>query len=278
MMLRQTLELLREYGVRLSRRAGQEHVIDPGVLQRMVAHARLSRRDVVLEIGAGIGNLTRLLAGRAGRVIAIERDPRLVEILRDQVGGSGNVEVIHADALEVELPHFNKVVSNLPYLISSEITFRLLENPFELAVLTYQKEFAQRLVAKPGSKEYSRLTVMSGYRASIELLEEIPPSAFFPRPKVASMMVKLAPRPRPFEVADERLFSNVVKALFQHRRKRVRNALYHSFGEVFPSTGMSKAEIRAFVDRKLPKGLAEARVMGLEPKRFGEIADLLSAP
>jgi len=277
-MLGQILQLLREYGVRLSRRAGQEHVIDPRVLQRMVAHAQLSRSDVVLEIGAGIGNLTRLLAERAGRVIAIERDPRLVEILREQVKGSRNVEVIRGDALKVEFPPFNKVVANLPYLISSEITFRLLENPFELAVLTYQKEFAQRLVAKPGSKEYSRLTVMAGYRASIELLEEIPPSAFFPRPKVASMVVRLTPKAKPFEVVDERMFSNVVKALFQHRRKRVRNALYHSFSEVFPDARMSKAEMRALVDRKLPKGLAEARVINLEPRRFGEIADLLSAP
>jgi len=278
MMLGQTLQLLRKYGVRLSKRAGQEHVIDSRVLQRMVAHAQLSRRDVVLEIGAGIGNLTRLLAERAGRVIAIESDPRLVEILRDRVEGSGNVEVIRGDALRVEFPSFNKVVANLPYLISSEITFRLLEHPFELAVLTYQKEFAQRLAAKPGSKEYGRLTVMAGYRASIELLEEIPPSAFFPRPKVASAVVRLTPRAKPFEVVDERMFSNVVKALFQHRRKRVRNALYHSFGEIFPGARMSKAEMRAFVDRKLPKGLAEARVMSLEPRRFGEIADLLSAP
>ena len=276
MMRGQILELLHRYGVRLSRRAGQEHVIDPRVLERMVAYAELSRSDVVLEIGAGIGNLTRLLAERAGRVVAIERDPRLIEILQEQVKGSKNIEVIHGDALEVEFPPFNKVVANLPYPISSEITFKLLEHPFELAVLMYQKEFAERLVAKPGSREYSRLTVMAGYRATIELLEEVPPSAFFPRPKVASAVVRLTPRAKPFEVVDEQLFSNVVRALFQHRRKRVRNALYHSFNTVFPGAGMSKAEIRVFVDRKLPKRLVEARVMSLEPKHFGEIADLIA--
>ena len=274
-MMAQTLELLRRYGVRLSRRAGQEHVIDLSVLQRMVTYAKLSRRDVVLEIGAGIGNLTRLLAEKSGKVVAIERDPRLAEILRGQVKGSENVEVICGDALEVEFPPFNKVVANLPYFISSEITFKLLEHPFELAVLMYQKEFAERLVAGPGSKEYGRLTVTVGYRAAPEILEEVPPSAFTPTPKVASAVVRLTPRPKPFEVVNERLFFNVVRALFQHRRKRVRNALYHSFNEVFPEIE-TKAEIRTFIDRKLPKRLAEARVMNLEPKEFGEIADLIA--
>lgn len=274
-MLSQTLSLLRRYGVRPSKRAGQHHVIDSGLLQRMVDYAELSPRDVVLEIGAGIGNLTRLLAVRAGKVVAIERDRRLIKILKEQLRGCGNVEFLHGDALRLELPKFDKVVANLPYGISSDITFKLLERRFELAVLMYQLEFAERLVAKPGSDDYGRLTVNVYYRANVEMLEKAPPEAFVPQPKVTSAVVRLCPRGPAFEVMDERMFFNVVRALFQHRRQRVRNALYHSFGEVFPNLKMSKVERRAVIDRAIPKELAEAIVMDLPSEKFGEMANNL---
>lgn len=277
-MMDQTLALLRKHRIRLSKRAGQHQVIDPNVLERMVDYAKLSRDDVVLEIGAGVGNLTLLLAARAGRVIAVERDRRLIKVLGEQLGGYSNVELLCGDALQIELPKFNKVVANLPYGISSDITFRLLERKFELAVLMYQREFAKRLVAKPGSDDYSRLTVNAYYRASVELLGEVPPEAFFPQPKITSAIVRLKPRESPFEVSDEGMFFNVVRALFQHRRQRVRNALYRSFGEVFPGVKVSKAERRAAIDQKLPKALAETHVMDLAPEKFGVIANLLTSP
>ena len=266
------------YGIRPSKRAGQHHVVDPTVLERMVDHAHLSREDVVLEIGAGIGNLTRLLAQRAGKVISIERDRRLIKILHEQLRGFSNVQIVHGDALCIELPKFNKVVANLPYGISSDITFRLLEHKFEFAVLMYQQEFAERLVAKPGSDDYSRLTVNTYYRARVEMLDEVPPEAFVPRPKVTSAIVRLMPREPPFKVVDEKVFFNVVRALFQHRRQRVRNALYRSFEEIFPRRHLPKSERRAFIDKKLPKEIAEARVMDLEPEKFGMIADCLASP
>ena len=248
-------------------------MVDSGLLQRMVDYAELSPRDVVLDVGAGIGNLTRLLAARAGKVIAIERDRRLIKILKEQLRGCANVEFLHGDALRLELPKFNKVVANLPYGISSDITFRLLERGFELAVLMYQLEFAKRLVAEPGSDDYGRLTVNVYYRANVELLEKAPPEAFVPQPKVTSAVVRLRPHNPPFEVMDERMFFSVVRALFQHRRQRVRNALYHSFGEVFPNLKMSKVERRAVIDRAIPKELAEAIVMDLPPEKYGEIAN-----
>ena len=276
-MLDQTLLLLRKHGIRLSKRAGQYQVIDPIVLERMVGHAELSRDDTVLEIGAGAGNLTCLLAGRAGKVIAVERDRRLVKILRERLKDFPNVELLCGDALLVEFPEFNKVVANLPYGISSDITFRLLERDFASAVLMYQREFAERLVAKPGSDDYSRLTVNVYYRAEVELLGEVPPTAFVPQPKVTSSIVRLRPREPPFEVLDEDMFFRVVRALFQHRRQRVRNALHHSFGEIFPGKPTSKAERRVMIDRSLPKRLAESHVMDLPPEKFGEIADCLVA-
>ena len=272
-MLSQTLSLLRRYGVRPSKRAGQHHVVDSGLLQRMVGYAKLSPHDVVLEIGAGVGNLTRLLAARAGKVVAIERDRRLIKILKEQSRGSASVKFLHGDALRLELPKFDKVVANLPYGISSDITFKLLERGFELAVLMYQLEFAKRLVAKPGSSDYGRLTVNVYYRANVELLEEVPPEAFVPQPEVTSAVVRLRPREPPFEVGNEGMFFNVVRALFQHRRQRVRNALYHSFGEVFQNLKMSKVVRRAVIDRAIPKELAEAIVMDLPPEKFGEIAN-----
>jgi 16S rRNA (adenine1518-N6/adenine1519-N6)-dimethyltransferase len=277
-MLSETLALLREHGIRLSKRTGQQQVVDAGVLERMVDYAEVSRSDVVLEIGAGIGNLTLLLAQRAGRVIAVERDKRLVKILKKRLEKYPNVELLCGDALHVQLPEFKKVVANLPYGISSDITFRLLECKFELAVLMYQREFAKRLVAEPGSDDYSRLTVNVHYRASVELLEEVPPEAFFPQPKVTSSIVRLRPRESPFKVRDERIFFNVVRALFQHRRQRVRNALYHSFEEILPKSYLSKAERRKLIDEKIPKELSETRVMDLAPEKFGEIADLLTSP
>ncbi|MFQ6129488.1 MAG: 16S rRNA (adenine(1518)-N(6)/adenine(1519)-N(6))-dimethyltransferase RsmA [Candidatus Hadarchaeaceae archaeon] len=277
-MMDQTLALLRKHGIRLSKRAGQHQVIDPNVLEQMVDYAKLSRDDVVLEIGAGVGNLTLLLAGRAGKVIAVERDRRLMRVLGEQLGGHSNVKLLCGDALQIELPKFNKIVANLPYGISSDITFRLLERKFELAVLMYQREFAERLVAKPGSDDYGRLTVNAYYRASVELLGEVPPEAFFPQPKVTSAIVRLKPREAPFEVSDEGMFFNVVRALFQHRRQRVRNALYRSFGEVFPGVKVSKVERRAVIDQKLPKWLAETHVMDLAPEKFGMITNLLISP
>jgi len=271
----QTLALLRKYRIRLSRRAGQQHVIDLGLLGRMIGYAEVSGEDEVLEIGAGIGNLTRLLAERARRVIAVERDGRFIKILREQLKGRPNVKIVHGDVLRIKLPKFNKVVANLPYGISSEVTFRLLEHDFELAVLMYQWEFAERLIARPGSTDYGRLTVNAYYRAEVELLEKVLPSAFLPQPKVFSAVVKLRPRKPPFKVVDERVFFDVVRALFQHRRQKVRNALYHSFDQVFPDVKLPKGQKRELLDRKLPKEFTDVRVMDLEPEKFGEIADHL---
>jgi len=200
---------------------GQNFLVDERVAARQIEYANLSKDDVVLEIGAGNGILTRKMA-KIAKVIAIEIDPRFIDALKK----IENVEVIHADALKVDFNklNFNKVVSNLPYNISSPITFKLLSSKFELAILMYQKEFAARLVAKPNTKDYSRLTVMAYMKADFELLEEVPPQAFRPIPKVSSYIVKVTPVEKRFDV-DEKLFERVTRALFMHRRKKIKNAL-----------------------------------------------------
>lgn len=275
-MAERTVSVLRKYGIRPSKRAGQHHVIDPSLLERIVGYAAISKKDEVLEIGAGIGNLTRLLAERARKVIAVERDGRFVKILRERLRSYPNAKIVHDDVLQLKLPKFDKVVANLPYGISSDVTFMLLDHDFELAVLMYQWEFAERLIASPGSNDYGRLTVNVYYRADVEMLEKVLPSAFLPKPKVFSAVVRLRPREPPFKVTDEKIFFDVVRALFQHRRQKVRNALYHSFGQVFPDMKLPKDQRRKLLDEKLPKEFANVRVMDLEPEKFGMIADNLS--
>ena len=272
-------ERLRAEGIRLRRRYGQHLVLDTSLLQRMVDYAGVSERDRVLEVGAGVGNLTLLLARRAGEVIAVERDPRLASLLRKvlEEEGCGNVRVLQGDALRLSLPPFNKVVSNLPYSLSSDLTFRLLELGFEVAVLMYQLEFARRLVAPPGSRDYGRLTVSAFRRVEVELLEEVPPSAFFPPPRVRSAVVRMRPRPSPFRVEDEERFERVVRVLFHHPGKRVRNALYHSFAELFPDLRLDKRERREVLDRLLPPELAEAKVRDLPPADLARLSELLRA-
>lgn len=277
-MLQETKQLLRRSEIWLNNRLGQNQVVDPIILKKMVDYAELTAKDVVLEIGAGVGNLTIMLADLAGVVVAIEKDKKLTKILRERLKDRTNVKIIQGNVLNIELPKFNKIVSNLPFSISSKIIFKLLGLNFDLAVLMFQKEFAERLVAAPGTENYGRLTVNTYYRANVEMLDEVPPSAFFPQPKVSSAIVKLIPRLPPFEVRDERVFSRVVRALFQHRRQRVRNAFLHSFSEIFPERKITKGEIRSFLEGILPKKYLETRVMELTPENFGEISNLLISP
>jgi 16S rRNA (adenine1518-N6/adenine1519-N6)-dimethyltransferase len=266
------LNLLRKRGIRLSRKAGQHIMIDQAVLERMTDYAELSKSDTVLEIGAGVGNLTSLLAERAGRVVAIEKDPRLFSLAKERLAEYENVELYCADFVKMrELPRFDKVVSNLPFQISSEATFKILERGLNLGVLTYQTEFAKRLVAKPGSEDYSRLTVAVRMRAEVELLEEIPPSSFFPPPKVSATIVRLRRTVFQPEPKDWRTFEKVLRALFQHRRQKVRNALLHS-PHLWP--GRSKVERRDLLEN-LPLELAEKKVFELTPEEIVRLSDLL---
>ena len=214
--------VLRELGVRPSKSRGQHFLVDTRVAARQLGYADLHASDVVLEIGPGLGVLTRGLVERVRRVIAIESDRRFAEYLRKAVP---EAEIMHADALKVEWPDFDVMVSNLPYQISSPLTFRLLEMPFDHAVLMYQWEFARRMVAAPGTADYSRLSVGVYVRAACTILERVPRNAFQPQPKVNSALVRLEPRPSPFPIADPDRFDAVVTALFVHRRKTVENGL-----------------------------------------------------
>lgn len=237
-------------------RLGQHFLMDRSVIGRIVSFAGIKSDDRVLEIGPGTGFLTEALAARAGRVYAVEIDPDLASAL---CGRAPNVQVINADALTVELPDYNKIVSNLPYQISSKITYRLLSRPFELAVLMFQKEFALRMTARPGSKEYGRLGMITGFFCHVDILESVPRTAFRPVPEVDSSIVRLRPRTQRLDV-DPGVFMRLVEALFGNRRKKVKKGLA-AFG--VGQEIQRELELDAQLLEKRPEELAPDEVAGM---------------
>lgn len=201
------------------RQKGQHFLVDRAIAERISQYAKLKGDDDVLEIGPGTGSLTGVLAGRAARIFAVEVDRRLAADLR---GRFSNVQVIEGDALQVELPECNKIVSNLPYQISSKITYRLLSMPFDLAVLMFQREFAERMIASVGSREYGRLGMSVGYLCDAKILEIVPRSAFRPMPEVESAIVRLKRRQVELE---PKAFMRFAEGLFRNRRKKVKKSL-----------------------------------------------------
>ncbi|MCX8173980.1 MAG: 16S rRNA (adenine(1518)-N(6)/adenine(1519)-N(6))-dimethyltransferase RsmA [Thermoplasmata archaeon] len=243
----------------------QHFLRDRRVLERIVGYADLKKGDVVLEIGAGNGVLTRALCDTGAEVIAVEKDQALVKAyLLHLEKEYENLQVIGGDALEIEMPEFTKIVSNLPYRISSDITFRILEHKFERGVLMYQREFAERLCASHGSPSYGRLSVNAYYRAKCEILEIVPRGAFFPVPKVESAVVQVIPRKRPpFKVASIKIFTELVNSAFQHRRKKMGTILGRHWARCDEPT-------LEFLRRK---NYYDKRPEELSPEDFGEIAN-----
>jgi len=224
-LLSVTQLLLARYGLKPRRRLGQSFMIDAGLLDRMVAYAEVTGRDAVLEVGAGLGSLTRRLADKAGKVIAVELEPRLVEALNARLAGCTNVSVIQGDFRKAFIPSFNKVVSNPPYVFSSDLVLGLLSRRFDRAILTFQDEFAEKLLASPGTRQYGRLTVLSRVRWRVEPLEHVSRNAFYPVPRVDSILVRISRSEKPLEAPDDRLFLDLVTFLFSQRRRMVRKAL-----------------------------------------------------
>ncbi len=257
---------IRELGIRPSKRLGQHYLLDEGIANRQVQYANIRKSDTVLEIGPGLGILTNIMSKRAKRVIAIEMDPVNADYLHREIP---DAEIITGDVLKVSFPSFDKVVSNLPFNISSPLTFKLLDQEFELGILMYQKEFAQRLVASKGNSDYSRLSVNAYYRAECEILEVVPRSAFFPEPNVDASIVKIIPRPPPFKVAKEDHFLRLVKALFSHRRKQIGNSLLMEWKELCDNKETMRRMVASLPDK-------EMRVEDLSPQEIGELSNWIS--
>jgi len=263
-LLQETKLILRRYGIKPSRKLGQHFLVSERIIEREVEVAELSGGERVLEIGAGIGNLTGYLLEAGCEVVVVERDPLMVRVLRERFPGE-KLRVVCGDATRVELPPFDKVVANLPFSISSPITFRLLRRGFERAVLIYQLEFARRLVAEPGTREYSRVSAACRYYARARLVQRIPRGAFYPPPEVEAALVELVPVEQRPDV-DEEFFLRFLAALFPYRRKKLRRALALAASRLF---GME--EVPPEVDAEL----LERRVFQLTPEELARIGEVL---
>ncbi len=232
--------LLARHGFRFSKSMGQNFLIEDWV-PREIAKASGAHGDVgVLEIGPGIGCLTRELAGRAGKVVSVELDRSLLPILKETLAGRDNVEIVPGDILKLDIrqlvqsmPWFSgfAACANLPYNITTPAVTALIEAKCFFAItVMIQKEVAQRICARPGSKEYGAFSVYCQYYTDPELLFEVPPDCFIPAPKVTSAVVRMVPRPAPEEVDDPDHFFRVVKGAFALRRKTLLNSLSSVFG------------------------------------------------
>jgi len=246
-------------------------MIDPSVFRCMTGYASLSSNDVVLDIGAGLGFLTRFLASKCKGVLAVESDTRLVKALREQLKDLSNVEIIEGDVLKVQVPQFIKAVSIPPYNISSPLLLWLFSKKFDCAVLIFQKEFANRLVASVGSEDYGWLTVAAYYSVEVELLDEIPKWMFYPRPEVDSVIIRLKPkRPPPFTLKNEALFKQLVQTLFTQRNRKVRNAVLPFIKGVHAATAEDAVKL---ADSLL---FQDKRVRELAPEDFGALTNALT--
>lgn len=234
-----TREILASHGLTLKKKYGQNFLTDQHILNSIVRVAELTSSSGVLEIGPGIGSLTEKLLEVAGKVVAIEIDDDLIKVLRQLFQGQEKVEIVYGDILKVNLPelietHFAgmdtiHVVANLPYYITSPILIRLLEEkyPFQNMVMMMQKEVAERLTAKPGTKEYGSITVFVNYFAQVREAIKVPSTVFLPRPKVDSSVVVFDIRKEPaVQVSNEALFFRVIRAAFAQRRKTLLNTLH----------------------------------------------------
>lgn len=272
-----TIQTIQKYGFQFQKRYGQNFLIDDHVITKILRAAEITKEDTVVEIGPGIGTLTQYLAEAAGKVYAVEIDDKLLPILADTLSTYDNVEVIHKDILKCDLKqllgegHSCKIVANLPYYITTPIIMGLLEGhvPAESITVMIQKEVAERMDAKPGSKIYGALSLAVQYYADTYLAANVPPNCFMPRPAVGSAVIRLTRRTEaPVQVRDEAWMFRLIRASFNERRKTLVNGLRNE-----PTLGITK---EAAEDALMKMGLSPTvRGETLSLAQFAELADLL---
>lgn len=250
------IKILKNLNIRPIKRMGQSFLFDEEIANREIEYANLKKTDNVLEIGPGLGILTNEIS-KTANITAIEKEKKFYAFLKTNYP---DLNIVIGDALKIDFPKFNKIISNLPFHISTPITFKFLEYNFDLAILMFQKEFAERLVSYPPSPSYSRISVAMYYKSECEILEIVPKTAFFPEPKVDSAIVKIIPRKPLFSVKDEEIFYEVTKAIFSQRRKIIRNSLINHFGEKV---------------KDMCNDLPNKRGEELTPEEIGELSDMV---
>ena len=244
--------------------------MDPSIYPKLAYYATLTLDDTVLDAGAGLGFLTQFLSAKCKQVIAVEKDQKVSDILKEQVKSLTNVSIIEGDVLKAELPSFNKTISIPPYHLSSNLIIWLIERHLDCAVLILQKEFADRLVAPVGSENYGWLAVTAFQGAKVELHDSVPKWMFHPPPKVDSVIVVIKPWVKPqFTVKDQACFRRMVKWLFTERNKKLDNAVEPFIrSELKLDKGRASEFAKSFPHR-------DKRVRELAPEDFGAIADAL---
>ena len=248
---RETIGIINKHSFYLKKRYGQHFLTDEHVKNKIISACNLTKDDLAIEIGPGIGSLTKSLAGCAGKVCAVEIDGSLLPILEETLAGCGNVEIIHADILKTDIGALikksgfknAKVAANLPYNVATAVITSLLSmrHPIESITVMVQKEVANRLMAVPGTKDYGSLTLYTGFYSEPCLVANVPVNSFVPRPKVDSAVIRLNILKEPnASVYDEGLFFGFIKAAFSQRRKTLVNCMLNN--GVF---GLSKEELEA---------------------------------
>ncbi len=265
-----TIEILQKYQFRFQKKFGQNFLIDTHVLEKIVAAAEVTKEDLVLEIGPGIGTLTQYLCEAAREVVAVEIDRNLIPILEDTLSGYENVTILNGDILKIDLNQLVqeknggrpiKVVANLPYYITTPIIMGLLEEHVPLVSITVmiQKEVAERMKAGPGSKDYGALSLAVQYYADAYLAANVPPNCFMPRPGVGSAVIRLTRHEVcPVSVEDEAFLFRLIRASFAQRRKTLVNGLTNS-----QELELQKESVVAVLEQ-----------MGLSPSVRGEMLSL----
>ena len=250
-----TIAVLQKYNLSFQKKFGQNFLIDTHVLDKIIRSAEITKEDMVVEIGPGIGTMTQYLACAAGKVAAIEIDKALIPILEDTLEGYENVQVINGDVLKVDIAKLAeeenggrpiKVVANLPYYITTPIIMGLFENhvPLKSITVMVQKEVADRMQVGPGTKDYGALSLAVQYYAKPYIVANVPPNCFMPRPKVGSAVIRLERYDEPpVQVEDEKLMFRIIRASFNQRRKTLANGLKNS-----PELQFSKEEIEKAIE------------------------------
>lgn len=239
-ILEETRFIMKKYNIKANKSLGQNFLIDDNVVEGIVDAGNISNEDLVIEIGPGLGTLTKPLLERAGKVISIELDKRMVKILEDRFSLYNNFELIQKDVLKVDLKELiernkkeghlknAKIVANLPYYITTPIIMKLLEEELDLDSITVmiQKEVADRLIAIPGDKETGAITYSIYYYSEAEAILEVPNDSFIPEPEVTSKVIKLNIRKNPpIDVRNKEVMFRIIKCAFMQRRKTLLNAL-----------------------------------------------------
>ena len=277
-----TIEIIQKYEFAFQKKFGQNFLIDTRVLDKIINAAGLTKEDMVLEIGPGIGTMTQYLAEAAREVVAVEIDNNLIPILRETLKDYENITIINNDILKVDIKELAeshngnrpiKVVANLPYYITTPIIMGLFESnvPIDNITVMVQKEVAERMQAKPGTKDYGALSLAVQYYAEPYIVANVPPNCFIPRPNVGSAVIRLTRhQDPPVQVKDAGLMFTLIRASFNQRRKTLQNGLYNS-----PELFYTKEQIAWAIEQLGVSAQIRGEALTLE--QFGRLSDIFSS-